>query len=187
MQTRYRLVPLTIDDQAGLGDICRWQGGETQRDRFCFQPVGNHVIPFTESRFDHFCKAMESELEERAYFLLVSTDTGSGLGYITLSDYNCRNHTAEISYYLPPENRGQGLGSVMLGLLLEIAFDESRPERIDRLWAETAAFNAPSAHMLEKYGFRRDGCIREHYWLGGERFDQWIYTLLRAEYVSPRD
>jgi RimJ/RimL family protein N-acetyltransferase len=179
----FRLIRISAEDTDSLRQICRWQGAETNRTRFCCDPVSDEPIPFTEQRFAHFAKAMEEVLGETEYHLL-SDSKGNPLGYATLCDYNPRNRTACISYYLPPEHRGQGLGSIMLQRLIDEAFAESHRPFIERLWAETGAFNEPSVRLLTKFGFHLDGRIREHYWLDGERFDQLIFTLLREKYVE---
>ena len=82
------------------------------------------------------------------------------VGKLTASDFNPRNRSAELGYYLVPEFRGRGYMRAALlafcGLLLEGL-------GLNKVYAQTGSFNAPSAALLEACGFRRDGVLREHH------------------------
>lgn len=48
--------------------------------------------------------------------------------------------------------------------------------------AETDTRNAPSAGVLEKLGFVREGTLREDCIVDGEVSDSWVYGLLRRQW-----
>lgn len=134
------------------------------------------------------------EAEKRALYSAALGDPGKLLcgvflpgqteptGKLTASDYNPRNHSAEIGYFLAPEFRGRGYLRAALrafcGLLLEDL-------GLNKVYAQTGSFNAPSVALLESCGFRRDGVLRDHHEQGGVLLDDYLYSLLRAEYEPP--
>lgn len=42
--------------------------------------------------------------------------------------------------------------------------------------------NIPSIKLLEKFGFKLDGRLREHYWINEEKYDQFNYSMLKCEW-----
>lgn len=63
-------------------------------------------------------------------------------------------------------------------MLLEFAFGELR---LHRLAADVDPRNGPSIRALERLGFQREGLLRQHYRVQGERQDGIVYGLLRSE------
>jgi len=37
--------------------------------------------------------------------------------------------------------------------------------------------------VLEKLGFEREGLLRGYFELGGRRIDNWLYAILRADFL----
>jgi RimJ/RimL family protein N-acetyltransferase len=52
---------------------------------------------------------------------------------------------------------------------------------LNRVQAETDTRNAPSARVLEKLGFVREGTLREDCVVNGDVSDSWVYGLLRRD------
>jgi len=74
--------------------------------------------------------------------------------------------------------------SEALPILLQFAFCEMQ---LHRVWADTDPRNSPSIRVLERLGFRREGLLREHYWVQGEPQDGLVYGLLGSEWQQKRD
>jgi RimJ/RimL family protein N-acetyltransferase len=68
-----------------------------------------------------------------------------------------------------------------LGELLREVFTRTT---IERLEARCAVGNEASARVLEKLGFVREGRLRRYFRLGGERVDNFLYALLRTDYLE---
>jgi RimJ/RimL family protein N-acetyltransferase len=64
-------------------------------------------------------------------------------------------------------------------LLAELFFRTA----IQRIEARCAVGNEPSWRVLEKLGFRREGRLRGYFVLRGKRVDNYLYALLRGDYV----
>ncbi|MCB5270272.1 MAG: GNAT family N-acetyltransferase [Candidatus Cloacimonetes bacterium] len=163
-----------------------WQINEGEKDRFCFQPVMPGKNEYSEDRWLSFLERFPELVESDLIFMLKNTTNNEYLGYTRLGDFNCRNKRAELSYYFPAENRYKGYGTVIMGLCMAMAFDREFFWPLHKIYAETSSYNTPSIRLLENSGFTLDGKIRAHYWLGGEKYDQYVYTLLRSEYLEKK-
>lgn len=124
-----------------------------------------------------------SEGKQIIYVIVSRENFNKPLGKITLFDLNTRNHSAEFGYYLPDKNRGHGLGSIMLSKFIQNCFEDDELN-LNKLYATTSSNNYQSMKILERHGFNLDGRLREHYWIGGNRYDQLIYSILKNEWIK---
>ena len=55
---------------------------------------------------------------------------------------------------------------------------------LNKIYAETYEGNIGSVKLLEYFGFKIDGRMREHYWFedGKVKYDQLVYSLLKSEW-----
>lgn len=86
---------------------------------------------------------------------------------------------AEIGFTVHPKYQGQGYATEAVRALLGCLFAERRLLRVS---AECDARNEPSARLLERVGFRREGLRRQHTWIKGEWTDDLVFGLLAAEF-----
>ncbi len=101
---------------------------------------------------------------------------------VTASDFNPRNRSAELGYFLAPEFRGRGYVCAALRAFCVLLVGDLG---LNKVYAQTGSFNAPSVALLEACGFRRDGVLRAHHEQGGVLLDDYLYSLLRAECEAP--
>jgi RimJ/RimL family protein N-acetyltransferase len=78
-----------------------------------------------------------------------------------------------------PERRGQGYGAEALRLLLNFAFGELNLHRVQ---LTVFSYNSPAIALYEKLGFQREGAYREFLQRDGQRYDMYLYGLLRREW-----
>ena len=105
-------------------------------------------------------------------------ETGEPLGvtgYIH-RDIDC----AEVGFLFSPAAQGQGYGYESLRALCDYAFREGG---IRRLTATVTAGNVASRGLLEKTGFIQEGELRQNYFLAGKWHSDWIFGLLKDEYI----
>lgn len=159
-------------------ELVNWHFNENNYESYTCRPVS-----VTHNSEDFIAKLADSinSNSKRCFVTVSSEDPATPLGKINLFDYNSRNHSAEFGYYFPECNRGKGLGSIMLCLFLKEVFSDEKLN-INKLYATTASNNTASIGLLKKFGFTLDGRMREHYWIGEERFDQLVFSILRAEW-----
>jgi RimJ/RimL family protein N-acetyltransferase len=69
-------------------------------------------------------------------------------------------------------------------MLIRFAFGQLD---LHRLEADADPLNAASIAVLERQGFKREGLLRERYFMQGEPQDAAYYGLLRREWTGAAD
>ncbi len=101
-------------------------------------------------------------------------------GWITLVVTNWEHGLAEFGYALSTPFQRRGLMAPAIEQLLADLFLNTR---IERLEARCSVSNAASIKLLERLGFRREGTLRGYFELGGRRVDNYLYAMLREDYL----
>ena len=94
-------------------------------------------------------------------------------------DLNTHNRSAELGLLVDPDERRKGFGREALYLVCRYLFDH---RGLNKVYAQTAAFNQGAIRLLEKMGFQRDGVLRRHYFHMGEFHDGLVYSMLQHEF-----
>ena len=117
----------------------------------------------------------------RTIFQWGTADRHSGrvIGTCTLLHVSPVHERAEIGFALARAHWGQGLATEAVGALLRFAFEDLG---LHRLEADADPRNERSVRLLERLGFRREGILRERYWVNGERQDTMMLGLLAPEW-----
>ncbi len=105
---------------------------------------------------------------------------GQPAGWITLVVTNWEHGLAETGYALATRYQHRGLMAQALDLLLADLFLNTALMRIE---ARCSLDNIASQKILEKVGFRREGRLRGYFVLAGERVDNYLYAILRQDYL----
>lgn len=103
------------------------------------------------------------------------------IGTVGLLHFDWPSRRAEIGYGLGQPYWGKGLAGEAVAALLEYGFETLGLHRIE---AELDPRNDPSARVLERQGFVREGLLRERCIVGDEVTDSLIMGLLRRDYRS---
>ncbi len=106
---------------------------------------------------------------------------GAFLGVCLLFNFHKASARAEIGYILAREHWSRGYMAEALPALIDHAFG---PLELNRLEADIDPRNAASARVLQRFGFRREGLLRERWIVRGEPSDSAIYGLLRTEWFA---
>ncbi len=111
------------------------------------------------------------------------TLNGELIGYADLAQINPLEARASLGYAIGNSSLwGQGFGFVGARLMLELAFENLKLERVT---AEVNAANTRSLRVLEKLGFKLEGVLRQHETYRGVRGDVHLFGLLREEFLMP--
>lgn len=110
---------------------------------------------------------------------IVLRGTGTVVGKLRFFEFNPRNRSCEIGYTTAPGARGKGYAREGVAVLLGYLFDGLG---MNKVHAQTGAFNAASIRLLESLGFTRDGVLREHHLLEGVLHDDYVYSMLAREW-----
>ena len=100
------------------------------------------------------------------------------LGEASFFNYNPLNRSAELGVIIDPDERKKGYGREALQLLTRFLF---KYRGLNKVYAQTAAFNKGAVALLESLGFQRDAILRQHYFFEGEFHNGVIYSLLLFE------
>ena len=87
--------------------------------------------------------------------------------------------TAELGYWIAPDEHGNGYGSEAADLLTTYGFEQRGCHRIE---ARVFEFNDASQALLESIGFEREGRKRDAKFIDGEYQDMLWYGVLAEEW-----
>ncbi|NFG40028.1 GNAT family N-acetyltransferase [Clostridium botulinum] len=154
--------------------IYNWSSKEVQGKMTC-RPIINR-------NRDESIKLYNSLLNSDTVYIfaLYNLNNKELLGKITLFDYNSRNKSLEIGYYLLPEFRKKGYMNEAIKIILNLLFLKTD---INKVYAQTASFNNDSNALLKLNNFKLDGILREHHELNEVFYDDYIYSILRNEFI----
>jgi ribosomal-protein-alanine N-acetyltransferase len=103
------------------------------------------------------------------------------VGECVLFSFSAQSRRAEIGYTLGRSYWSQGYMREALTALIGIAFG---PLELNRLEADIDPRNEPSARILGRLGFVKEGYLRERWIVAGEVSDTALYGLLRKDWPS---
>jgi len=118
--------------------------------------------------------------DTRADFLVESPD-GVPIGITGLIDIDRRNKTAQC-YCVIGEKAfwGKGIGTEIHSVLFQWGFETLG---IEKIWAHIRTNNPAIFRVVEKLGFVKEGTLRQHAIVNGERIDLYHIGLLRPEFI----
>ncbi len=145
-----------------------------------FQPLNE--LPTAQLRADVASQRLADLYRGRGekFQWIVQVDSQPA-GWITLVVSNWEHGLAEVGYALSSIFQNRGVMSEALTLLLEDLYHNTLLERIE---ARCAVENVGSQRVLEKTGFEREGLLRAYFKLRGRRMDNYLYALLRDDYLA---
>ena len=103
------------------------------------------------------------------------------VGTTTIFQIDHEHRRGEIGFAIGREHWGRGYASEAVTLLIRFAFEQLDLHRIE---ADPDPQNAASIKLLMKQGFKREGLLRERYFLNGKPQDAEYYGLLRREWTG---
>jgi RimJ/RimL family protein N-acetyltransferase len=86
---------------------------------------------------------------------------------------------AETGYWIGKKYWRQGFGSEALQLILKFGFKNLK---LKKIFAKVLKGNPSSAVLLEKNGFKFEGCLRKQTLLRGRWYDYLMYGMLKEEF-----
>lgn len=87
----------------------------------------------------------------------------------------------KVAYWLLPEFQGEGYATEAMTQLLDHVFDAREARGVE---AHVFSHNDASQVLLDRLGFTREGELRENQFVEGAYRDEYVYGLLREEWVE---
>jgi RimJ/RimL family protein N-acetyltransferase len=116
-------------------------------------------------------------------FAVESKESGNLVGDCALQVDGQEPYRAEIGFTLAREHQGRGFASEAVSRLLDFAFEELG---LHRIVAIADCRNEPSWALLERIGMRREGHFLDSVWFKGEWSDEYLYAVLKDEWLRMR-
>jgi L-amino acid N-acyltransferase YncA len=146
--------------------------------------IYNDAILNTTATFDMEPKTLDDRLDwfrDRTddYPVIVATVEGKVAGWAEIKPFGTRRayrYTVENAVYVDLECQGKGIGSALLGELVEIASDKG----FHVILALIVAGNECSVRLHARLGFEQVGVMREV----GRKFDRWLDLLVFEKTLS---
>jgi len=139
-----------------------------------------------ESGYDHLKSMHELGMETHRislfYFLIVDRETNKTIGECGFHTWNKSHNRAELFYFLRNDSdKRKGLMTEVVTEILNFGFNELNLHRISAL---TADWNIESKGLLHKFGFTKEGTMREDYVVAGKNEDSECFSLLKWEWEA---
>jgi len=138
-------------------------------------------LPATPQEFEAYLTRYERPTEEA--WLVCTRDTGAIAGLVNINSIiRGRFQSASLAYAAFAPTAGQGYLSEGLGLVLRYAFGQLR---LHRLEAQIQPGNLASVKLVQRLGFRYEGCSPELLFIDGAWRDheRWAVTSAMAGIV----
>lgn len=114
-------------------------------------------------------------------FAIALKDTDALVGDCALHVSEDDPRLGEIGYTLAREQQGHGYATEAIHTLLAYAFETLALHRVS---ATADCRNTPSYRLLERIGMRREAQFIQHAWYKGEWCDEYLYAMLRSEWLA---
>ncbi|MEP6466002.1 MAG: GNAT family protein [Parafilimonas sp.] len=137
-----------------------------------------------EKGYEHYKEMHEQGMETHRIslyvFLLINKTTGLPIGECGFHTLNKTHRRAEVFYVLRNDaDKQKGIMTEVLYTVLNFGFNELDLHRVEALVAND---NVPSVKLLNKYGFMKEGTMREDYKVDDKNEDSDCYSLLKWEW-----
>ncbi|MDD5749794.1 MAG: GNAT family protein [Patescibacteria group bacterium] len=151
------------------------------KDRDIIRHLSNVPEPYQLKQAVEFIKRCQKKYKKQEAFPLGIAEKNSDqiIGVITIADLDLPGRRGVLGYWLGKKYHRQGIMSEALQLMLDFSFGKLK---LKRVWAEVMDHNIASALLLEKYGFQKEGCLRQHLYKNRRYCDSLVYGLLREDY-----
>jgi RimJ/RimL family protein N-acetyltransferase len=118
-------------------------------------------------------------MKDEQWFFIEKKD-GTKIGFIS---HFLRAGEIEIGYNIVPNHRNKGYANEAIQTLVDYLF---LSKDIMRIQAKTDPENIQSWKALEKAGFKREGILRRTFYCRGKWRDDYIYSIIREEWETPK-
>jgi [ribosomal protein S5]-alanine N-acetyltransferase len=113
--------------------------------------------------------------EKGIWWTFVLKETGTAIGYGGLFDIDAECSKAEIGYGALEEFWGKGLIGEATAAMTEFGKEVME---LHRIYGHVDPANEPSAKILLKLGFKKEGCLRHDIFARGQYFDMDVFGLV---------
>lgn len=167
-----RLTSLTHDD---LPTLVRWHADAEFLRLLDARPARPRHADELRTWLDE-----QRDARDALLFGVRRLDQDELVGYAMLDGILWTHRTAWVTLAIGDRaHQGRGYGYAALQLLVRFAFGELN---LHRLQLTVFSYNTRAIQIYERLGFQREGIYREFLERDGQRYDMYLYGLLRHEW-----
>lgn len=115
------------------------------------------------------------------FMFVIETNEGIPAGFIITFDCDHRMGTFKYGLFLLEKFKGLGYGSEAVKIMLNYYFNELRYNKVNVYIYD---YNEPSIKFHEKFGFIKEGRLRQMAYSNGEYHDVIFYGMTKKEFES---
>ncbi|MEZ4668757.1 MAG: GNAT family protein [Anaerolineae bacterium] len=172
--TRLHLTPLSNSD---VPTIARWQ----LDSEYLRLLDANPAYPKNESQIADWLREGQRGRDNFLFGIRVTANDDL-IGFVELGEVMWTHRNAWLAIAIGERDyRGRGYGYEAMSLTLDFVFRELNLHRIQ---LTVFSYNEAAIRLYEKLGFHREGVFREHLERDGQRFDMYLYGILKREWVE---
>lgn len=117
-------------------------------------------------------------------FLMIEKTSEKIIGRCGLHNWNREHRRAEIGYNMEDENyKKKGLMTETVQAVIDYGFNKMNLHRMEALVGRE---NVPSLKLMEKFQFKKEGVLREHYYRNDVFEDSVMFSRLHSEYFMEK-
>jgi ribosomal-protein-serine acetyltransferase len=144
------------------------------------KPFMHWITPdYSRQSAVEFIRQALIDREERRSMGFGIFDSGEFIGSIGFVNFDWAAKTTEMGYWISAAHEGRGIVSAACKRLIQFAIDDLE---INRIEIRCSTENQRSAAIPERFGFTREGVLRQAFLRDGKLHDFAIYGLLAAEW-----
>ncbi len=106
------------------------------------------------------------------------------IGVFRLHKLHFWHQKAELGAIIHPNSQHKGVMKEVLDCILDYAFDELE---LNRIVGDIFSGNHASRKLLNRFGFQREGVLRQTDFDGKEFHDTEVFSILKSEYNKVKD
>lgn len=103
------------------------------------------------------------------------------VGMAIISSIDMKNRTANMNIKLQKGARGKGVATHAVKLIVHYCFEELN---LHCLTANVIEYNTDSIRLWEKFGFLKDGLLRDRVYKNGQYHNVIAFSLLKEEFYA---
>jgi len=138
------------------------------------------MLPESEAAMKKFCdEVLAEQKKDDKYFFIIETLNGSFVGHIYVWHTQRREGVFKYGILVDDVHKGKGYAKEALIIVLDYYFNELNYQKCNPTVYE---FNTRSQAFHEKFGFVREGVLRNEVYTRGQYFSMVCYGMLKVEF-----
>ena len=174
---QFYMRPMDVDDISVLALWFERLSDLTLFDSQSTLPVSKEVLQKDWER------TITGSLPGNCFWYSIENKAGELAGLAGIDSVSYTNGDCVLPIILSSKMRHQGLGVQIAAMLIDMAFNELRLNRITTYYR---ADNQVTRKLVASLGFNEEGCLRQARFNHGRYYDQMVVGLLASEWQNSR-